>query len=140
MEEDRPDHLVGHLLVLGREGVDRRTDDPGALRVAARRDVLAPGEDGRVRVAQIRLEEAPGAPRERRITGIVPADVAAPGDDGARVTHGGDEPGRLGVVEDDQVAGAQQGLELDAVGGEHLLVDAPLGVSELAAVSRVLVQ
>ena len=66
---------------------------------------------------------------------MVKADVAAPDDPRAGVAHGVDQPGRLRVMEDDDVLRRDELCELAGVVGERVFVDLVFGLPERTPVA-----
>ena len=133
MSQDGARHLVCHFLVLGREGVDRGRDDHAPAVVADVGNILAARKDGGGGVTDVRLEKPPTDLGLR--VRVVGADVASPDDDRAKPAQRGGQPGSLGVVQHDHIAGPDPSTDSASVCAEDVLVDRPLVVSKGRAVA-----
>jgi hypothetical protein len=122
-----------HVVVLRCERIDRRCHHHDAVLVEALPGEGAPREDAARCPADVGKQEVPGSARV--VVGRVHADVTAPDHAVPGVGQRGDEPGRLGVVEDDDVALAELPHQLVGVAGENLFVMAAVVVVETFAVA-----
>ncbi len=102
-------------------------------RIRPRRCERGARHDDRIRLRQIRTQELPGALAP--LVRPVETDVAAPDDARARALRRRDEGGGLGIVDYDDVSGADQREQLAGVLLSDALEVAALGGTELAAVS-----
>ena len=134
--QDRVDPRPVEVLVLRREGVDRRGHDLHP--VQPRPGIGLPREHRDLGHGHVRKEELPPAPGH--VVRVVHADVAAPHHGGAGLGHGRDQSRRLGVVHDDHVPATDRLRQLVRVGPEHTLVDLPLLRTERPAVALVSVE
>ena len=93
-----------------------------------------PREHERIDVLEVRAQERPRAlgPFVR----LVGSDVTAPDDLCAGARHRRGETGRLRVVDQDDVVGTHEREQFVGIAAQRLLVVAPLGVAEGAAVAR----
>ncbi len=136
--EDRGDDLVGELLVLRGEGVDRRRDDVHALPLEVLPDELLAREQAGVGLLDPFAQEGPGL--ARGVVGRVEPDVAAPDHRRAGRLQARDQPGGLRVVQHDDVAVGDGVAERVAAGLERGEVGLALLVAERAAVALGAVQ
>ena len=136
--EDRLDRLVVEVLVLGREDVDRRGDDEGAIAVDPLPREVGSREDVGVGLLDVGPEEVPRGVRVR--VRLIEPDVAAPDDHRARRPQRVDHAGGLRVVEEDDVAVGDELCELRGRRSQRLLVELALADAELAAVAGDAVQ
>ena len=123
--------------VLGGVGVDRGLDDGAALRLDEGRAVLLAGDDHQVDVLQVPIEEGPGA--LGLLASLASPQVAAPDNGGAGASEGFRQAGCGRIVEDDDIALADLIDDIVGIRRQHVLVEVPLLVAELAAVSPVAV-
>ena len=118
--QDSPHGIGGERLVLRRERVDRRRDDPGLVGGNPRRDLIPAREHAGLRRGQVRPQELP--PRPGHLVFPVHADVASPHHPGARVCQRRGQPGGLRVMQQHHIAGPDPGRQLHRVRGQHLRV------------------
>jgi hypothetical protein len=99
--EDCGDGRLVHLLVLGREGVDRRRHDQTAAVIQEVRQVGKARENEGVRPLEVGLEKDPPSIALRRH--LVVADVAAPDHRDAAPRQMRNQTGSLRIVQDHQI-------------------------------------
>src|SRR5262245_5772151 len=132
--EDGLDVGLRHVLVLGREGIDRRRDHEGSLRVGPTGRVLPAGEHVGVDLLEVWTQEGP-RPLDVLVRDVG-TDVAAPDHHGPGSRERMREPRRLGIVEEDDVARPDESEELLGVRSKDLFIVAVLRGAEGAPVTR----
>ena len=131
--EDRHHVVLAELLVLGAERIDRRRDHVQALRVDPGWGELGSGEDEGIGVGEVGRQEVPGP--HGVLVGVVPPHVAAPDHRVSGAAHRRQEPGGLGIVQQDHVARVDGVEKGGGVRREDPLVALPLGRPQRPAVA-----
>ena len=130
--------MLGEILVLGREGVDRRCHDQRPGGIEAFPNVRGTGEHVAVRLLHERAQEVP------HLMGLavrgVGADMAAPDHAESGGAHRGHKPRGLRVMEDHHIARPDQRPQLERVGLQGGAVRLPSPPAEADAVARIAVE
>ena len=125
-------------LVLGGEGIDTRGDDGQPRPIQPLPAVGGAGEDIGVGLLDSGPQELPCRPGQ--VVGLVDAHMAAPDNHHALLLESGHQPGGLGVVQDDDVAGLHPLLQLSQCLFQRLPVGVLCRLIQLPSVAGLAVE